>query len=201
MTTSLSRQLAQWLAGEFGNAAQAMEQPTWFVQLRWWHRPIPQRLEGHLALFAEQANSLYLQNPYRQRILLIQENADATPENSLRVRYLAFRHPEQFRGAGLNPQLLSNLSIADLEQLPGCELTAEKKGDRFIATPEPDAKCFFQYEGKTRQVVLGFEVGDRHFLSYDRGVDPDTGQSLWGALMGPYSFEKLQDYSSELPST
>jgi len=47
--------LAQWLAGEFENQTQALEQPTWFVNLHLWHRPLPFTIEGNLALFAEQA--------------------------------------------------------------------------------------------------------------------------------------------------
>lgn len=33
--------LAQWLAGEFENRSQALDQPAWFVHLRLWHRPLP----------------------------------------------------------------------------------------------------------------------------------------------------------------
>ena len=71
--------------------------------------------------------------------------------------------------------------------------------ETFMAQPEPGAKCCFPYEGKTRQVILGFVASAVRFLSYDRGVDPDTGQALWGALMGPYEFNKCQDFAAELP--
>jgi hypothetical protein len=42
--------------------------------------------------------------------------------------------------------------------------------------------------------VLGFEASETQFLSYDRGVDPETGQSLWGAMMGPYRHRKRCSY-------
>ena len=61
------------------------------------------------------------------------------------------------------------------------------------------SSCYFQYEGKTRQVILRFEVSAGRFVSYDRGVDPETGQSLWGAVLGPYEFNKCQDFAAELP--
>jgi hypothetical protein len=32
--------LAQWLAGEFENRSQALDQPAWFVHLRLWHRHV-----------------------------------------------------------------------------------------------------------------------------------------------------------------
>lgn len=188
--------VAQWLAGAFENRSQSMAQPVWFVHLRLWHRPLPQRLEGHLALFAEQANALYLDKPYRQRVLILQE----TDSEGIQVQYLALKHPDQFCGAGANAELLQHLSWQDLEWLPGCALTLTTQGSSFVAQPEPGDRCYFQYDGKTRQVVLGFEVTGTTFHSYDRGVDPETGQALWGALMGPYEYAKCEDFATELPA-
>lgn len=183
--------LTHWLTGEFNNRAQSLENPAWFVHLRLWHRPVAHLVEDGAALFAEQANAIYLDQPYRQRILLLRETTNPTV---VAGQYLAFKQPDRFRGAGRSPNLLSALSLDDLEFLPGCTLTVTQKGDRFTAQPDPDAKCCFQYDGKTRQVVLGWEVGDGSFLSYDRGIDPETGQSLWGATMGAYEFHKTQQF-------
>ncbi|MBW4515968.1 MAG: chromophore lyase CpcT/CpeT [Timaviella obliquedivisa GSE-PSE-MK23-08B] len=185
--------LAQLIAGEFDNKLQAMEQPTWFVHLRLWYRPLPMRIEGNLALFAEQANALTCDRPYRQRVAVLVASSD-----SLQVQYLALKQPEKFLGAGANPSLLESLSLDDLETLPGCELTVTEQAGRFKAVPPPGAKCYFQYDGATRQVVLGFEVSPGKFWSYDRGVEPDTGQGLWGALMGAYEFQKCEDFAKEL---
>lgn len=184
--------LAHWLAGEFENKAQAAAQPVWFVHLRLWHRPLPFLVQGNLALFAEQANVLYLDQPYRQRVVLLQESGP-----QFTAQYLAFKQPTQVRGAGADPSRLQSLTLEDLEWLPGCVLPIAQQNDRFVAQPQPDANCFFEYEGKSRQVILGFEVSRDRFLSYDRGVDPDTGQGLWGALMGPYEFQRQQDFSRD----
>ncbi len=186
--------LAKWLAGEFHNPDQALANPTWFVHLRLWHRPLPFLLEGNLALFAEQANILQLDQPYRQRVLMLQGHDDA-----ITVQYFAFQHPEQFRGAGADPARLRTLSPDQLEKLPGCLLRVQTQPGRFMATPEPGCNCYFQYAGQRRQVVLGFEVSEHEFWSCDRGIDPETGKSLWGAIMGPYQFTKAQDYAADLP--
>jgi hypothetical protein len=190
LSQSLST-LAQWLAGEYDNQAQAMDQPVWFVHLRLWHRPLPFQIEGNPALFAEQANALYLDQPYRQRVVVLKPTANP---RQLQAQYLAFKQPAQVKGAGANPDLLNGLSLADLEYLPGCALRVTEQDGRFKAEPEPESKCYFQYEGKTRQVILGFEASPDRFLSYDRGVEPETGKGLWGALMGAYEFQKRQQY-------
>lgn len=188
--------LARWMAGEYTNQAQAIDQPVWFVHLRLWYRPLPQRLEGHLALFAEQANVLQLDRPYRQRVVILKETGE--PQR-LQAQYLALKHPEQVRGAGAKPSLLTHLNLANLNYLPGCTLNVVQQNGVFVGELEPGSKCCFAYEGQMRQVVLGFEVSENRFLSYDRGVDPETGSALWGAMMGPYEFHKSHDFAAELP--
>ncbi|MGB3612345.1 MAG: chromophore lyase CpcT/CpeT [Elainellaceae cyanobacterium] len=186
--------LAQWLVGEFTNNAQAAEQPAWFVHLRLWHRPLPQRLQGNLALFAEQANVLKIEQAYRQRILMLQDKG-----NGLQGQYFAFKQPGQFQGAGQAPEKLALLQESDLIPLPGCVVEISQSDRRFHAQMRPGDRCRFEANGKVGQVVLGFEAEESQFLSYDRGVDPETEKPIWGALMGPYQFSKQQDYSGDLP--
>ncbi len=184
--------LAQWLVGEFENPNQAKEQPNWFVHIRLWHRPLPVKIDGNLAIFAEQAPIVKLDQPYRQRILVLKPSDDP---NQLVGQYYGFKDPNKFRGAGTNPHLLSQLSPKDLVNLPGCALTITEQEQKFIAQPEPGAKCFFEYDGQIRQVILGLEVREDGFKSFDRGVDPETGRGLWGALIGPYEYQKIQGFS------
>jgi hypothetical protein len=185
MLTQRLNTLVAWLSGEFQNADQSQAQPIWFVSLRLWYRAIPSGIAGKTALFAEQAPALTPTQAYRQRVLLLWIEADR-----LNGQYWAFKQPSQFMGSGAQPEPLRSLSESDLEPLPGCRLAIEDKGDRFVAELEPGAKCCFDHAGKTRQVIVGFEVSANRLLSFDRGIDPDTGKLLWGALMGPYEFTK-----------
>jgi hypothetical protein len=187
--------LVQWLAGEFENQAQALDQPAWFVHLRLWHRPLPFLIAGYPALFAEQANALYLDKPYRQRVVSFRPTEQP---DRLHAQYYACKQPDRWQGGGANPDRLQLLTLEDLERLPGCELTVTQQDHWFKADPDPNAQCCFQYQGETRQVILGFEVSTDTFLSYDRGVDPNTGQALWGAMMEAYRFQKRQNFGVEL---
>jgi hypothetical protein len=193
--------LAQALAGEFDNREQAIDNPTWFVHLRLWQRPVPLfAADGSLTLFAEQANVLYPDNPYRQRILRLMPPASGSP-SILQVQYYSFADPSAVSGAGQQPERLRAITLDQISLLPGCVLTVNQpQPAEFVASPPPDSACFFNYQGEARQVSLGFEVRGGEFFSYDKGIDPQTGSAIWGAIMGPYQFKKQQDYSQELPT-
>lgn len=188
--------LAQYLSGIFENRTQAMAEPAWYVSLRLWQRPIrlfaADETGESLTLFAEQANVIQLDRPYRQRLLHLQRSPA-----SLQVQYYGFLDPASVKGAGENPALLDSLTPDQVQLLPGCILQVSTRshptGTQFIASAPPDACCRFTYEGKVGQVALGFEINPDDYLTYDKGIDPETGKALWGALMGPYRYQKTQN--------
>lgn len=184
--------LTAYLIGEFDNQAQARESPAWFVHLRLWQRPV-HLFENSLAIFAEQSNVLKLDQPYRQRLLRLQED-----DRGLKVQYYQFKDSSSVRGAGQQPELLDHLTEDAIELLPGCVLqvavNSTDQGFHFVASPLPDTQCVFSLGGNTIQVALGFEAMPDRFLSYDKGIDPATQQPIWGALLGAYEFEKVRSY-------
>ncbi|MDZ7959719.1 MAG: chromophore lyase CpcT/CpeT [Aulosira sp. DedQUE10] len=197
---SLSPQLialGEYLAGEFDNREQAIADPAWYVHLRMWQRPVNLFSEDSITLFAEQANIIYLDNAYRQRILRLQlgDNFDAP----LKVQYYMFKDPNLFKGAGRNPALLNTLTASQLDVLPGCILSISQQilapnSYKFAATPMQNTNCSFTYLGNTVQVSLGFEASAAEFHSYDKGIDPVTGKATWGAILGPYRYTKREQY-------
>ena len=186
-------QLTLWMAGEFSNREQALDEPIWFVNLIWWQRPIPFHILGGVALFAEQANVLKSDRPYRQRILQFIET-----DSKIQVKYWGFKDPSGWSGAGKNRDRLNQITIDDIEPLNGCLLDVSLANGCYKAEMPKDAKCYFQYLDETRQVILGFEVTADSFWSGDRGVHPETGTAIWGAILDFYKFRKIQDFSQEL---
>jgi hypothetical protein len=188
--------LGQYLAGEFENQEQALAQPAWYVNLRLWQRPVPIFSEDSIALYAEQANVLKLDQPYRPRLLRLR--GDANDPQALRVEYYMFKDLEAIRGAGANPERLQCITTDSIEFLPGCTLNLQTEqiapGQYCFRTfSAPECRCCFTYQGQLYQVSLGFEVTSKELQVYDRGINPTTGQAIWGALLGPYRFQKCQD--------
>lgn len=189
--------LANYLAGEFDNQQQAIEQPAWYVHLKLWIRPVPIFQEDSITLFAEQANILKLNQPYRPRILRLRQR------ETIEVEFYMFEDLATAQGAGQNPDLIQNITPDKIKFLPNCSLrvaTQELGMGKysFETTPISDKPCSITYQGTTFQVFLGFKAREDELLTYDKGIDPNTGKGTWGALMGAYQFAKRQDFSGEL---
>ncbi|MEA5551810.1 chromophore lyase CpcT/CpeT [Anabaena cylindrica UHCC 0172] len=186
--------LGHYLAGEFNNQEQAMAESVWYVHLRLWQRPVNLFPEDSITLFAEQANIVNLNQPYRQRIMRLQQGSE-----SLQVQYYMPKDPTALKGAGKNPTLLNSLTSEQLELLPGCILSITEETlaphlYRFRASPSPENICSFTYLGNKIQVSLGFEATETTFLSYDKGIDSESGKATWGAVLGPYRYTKVEAY-------
>jgi hypothetical protein len=193
--------LGKYLAGEFDNKQQALAEPAWYVHLRLWQRPIPLFREDSITLFAEQASVINLDRPYRPRILRLKHH-QSNPQQ-LQVEYYMFKDLTVIAGASRHPELLQQIEPEQIEFLPDCTLnvqieTFSSNNYRFETFPVKDCPCSFSYQGNTYQVALGFTVTSEQLQTYDKGIDPKTGKGIWGALLGPYRFTKVQDFSSEL---
>jgi hypothetical protein len=190
--------LGRYLAGEFENQQQALAEPIWYVRVRLWLRPTALFSEDSLTFFAEQASIVNVDQPYRPRLLRLRQSQS----DRLQVEHYMFKDIKKFQGAGTRPELLRQLTPECVTFLPGCTLNVEREklanGDRFKAIPASETPCSFTYEGQTYQVALGFEATSNELKTYDKGIDPTTGKPIWGALMGPYCYQKRQDFSSEL---
>ena len=68
----------------------------------------------------------------------------------------------------------------------------------FKTTPITDTPCSYSYQGNDYQVFLGLEATAQNLLTYDKGIDPNTGKGIWGALLDAYRFTKIQDFSDEI---
>jgi hypothetical protein len=186
--------LGQQLAGFYDNREQAMAEPIWYVSLQAWWRPVPLFQADSITLFGEQANILQADRPYRQRLLRL-----SAPEGNLQAQFYQFQQPDLVLGAGTKAELVEAIVAAEIQPLSTGILTVHPTPIGFSAHPNPGERCHFSFrdrQGVEKQglVELGFEVMPEQWHSYDKGINPETGQAIWGAMMGPYKFIKRQAY-------
>jgi hypothetical protein len=186
--------LGNYLSGEFSNQKQALAQPAWFVNLHLWFRPVSLFTENSITLFTEQAAIVNFNQPYRPRLLRLRQ---PNQSEKITVEYYKFKDMTAFVGSGQNPKKLEILTVEDIEKLThlGCSLTVEinqtnVKAYQFKAIPNCHEPCCFTHQNQTYKIALGFEVNEREYISYEKGINPETGKTTWG-LMGAYCFEKI----------
>lgn len=185
--------LTKWMAADFSNQPQAIENPPFFAHIQVCMRPLPKGFQPGLSLFLEQAYNYQLQQPYRVRVLhFIQREEDVLLEN------YKVRDEEKFYGAGRDRQKLLTLTPEDLEPMDGCDIIVNWTGNSFRGRVEPGKKCMVVRKGMNTYLDNEFIVTEDHMTSYDRGRDPNTDELLWGSLAGPFEFDKLERFDREV---
>lgn len=185
--------LTKWMAADFSNQPQAIENPPFFAHIQVCMRPLPKGFQPGLSLFLEQAYNYQLQQPYRVRVLhFIQREEDVLLEN------YKVRDEEKFYGAGRDRQKLLTLTPEALEPMDGCDIIVNWTGNSFRGRVEPGKKCMIVRKGMNTYLDNEFIVTEDHMTSYDRGRDPNTDELLWGSLAGPFEFDKLERFDREV---
>lgn len=185
--------LARWMAADFSNQAQAIENPPFFAHIRVCMRPLPVELLAGISLIVEQAYDYNLNDPYRLRVLkLIEADGQIEIENYL------VKEEQEFFGASRDPKRLQTLTRDRLEKLPGCNMQVVWTGHSFKGKVQPGKACIVSRRGKTTYLDSEFEIDDTQFTSLDRGLDPETDERVWGSIAGPFEFERRASFADEV---
>ncbi len=185
--------LMKWMAADFSNQAQAIENPPFFAHIRVCMRPLPPGFLAGDCLYLEQAYDFMLSQPYRVRVLHFLPQAD-----HILLENYGLKEQEAFSGAARDLQKLSSLTSDQLEKMPGCDMTVRWTGHSFIGKVVPGKSCIVVRKGKTTYLDNEFEITNERLISYDRGRDPETDELLWGSIAGPFEFEKRQRFDGEV---
>ncbi|MFM8276894.1 MAG: chromophore lyase CpcT/CpeT [Cyanobium sp.] len=192
MSRSLHRLIRQ-LSGGFSNQEQAFENPPIFAHILVKFRPLPQLAPGSLLL--EQSYAINPAAPYRIRVLRAEER-----HGQLLIINQSLQDAERFWGAVDNSERRQAISAEDLQPLAGCTYLVREQGDGFVGEVEPGCRCLVERKGMTAYLVSSFEIDAQGMRTIDRGHHPETHEQLWGALAGPFEFQRTHDYSDEIPA-
>jgi hypothetical protein len=185
--------LARWMAADFSNQAQAFDNPPFFAHIRVCMRPLPESLLECTSLFLEQAYDFMLNAPYRLRVLKFTVINDCIELENYKVK-----QEEKFYGASRDLNKLELLQTDDLEKLPGCDMTVEWTGSGFKGQIKPGKACIVERKGKKTYLDNSFEVDEEKLISFDRGLDPETDELVWGSIAGPFHFMRKTSFAEEV---
>jgi hypothetical protein len=187
--------LARLLAADFSNQAQAFENPPFFAHIRVGIRPLPIDLLQGISLFLEQAYDIYMDQPYRLRVL------NLVPQDGfIEIENYQVTDEAEFYGAARNPGKLADLRSDRLQKMLGCSHFAEARGNGFHGYVQPGKKCIVHRNDEETYLAGTFEVDENRFSSLDRGCDLLTGQRVWGSIAGPFEFVRVASFADEVPN-
>lgn len=185
--------LVRWMAADFSNQEQAIENPPLYAHIRVCMRPLPYELLGGASLFLEQAYDYMLQSPYRLRVLKFTPKTDYILLENYTVKDEA-----SFYGAARKLELLQTLESNQIEKMSGCDMLVEWTGYSFKGRVEPGKNCLVTRNGKQTYLDNEFEVDEQQLISLDRGKDPETDELVWGSIAGPFYFSRGTSFADEV---
>ena len=103
-------------------------------------------------------------------------------------------------GAGEDLEILGSITPDSIELRKGCAIIFKRQGDTFVGEVEPGNKCLIpRRDGSMTYLVSEVEVTQNTWISRDRGYDVNTHEKIWGSTSGLLKFDKIQDFSDEIP--
>ncbi|MCG9891187.1 MAG: chromophore lyase CpcT/CpeT [Thermosynechococcaceae cyanobacterium MS004] len=185
--------LVRWMAGDFSNQAQAVENPPFFAHIRVCMRPLPANFLKGTCLFLEQAYDYALNQPYRLRVLEF-----LTVDDRILLHNHSIANGEKYHGAARDPNLLKTVQASDIITMPGCSMWVNWTGHSFIGSIEPGKGCRVNWKGQDTYLDNEFEISEGTLMSLDRGRDPVTEERVWGSIAGPFHFVQRTSFAEEV---
>ena len=192
--TSLLMSLARLMAGDFSNQKQAFADAKSYAHIRIFFRPLPWEFFSGIGFYSEQVYDYDLWSPYRQGVhRLVDRGDDIYIENySLKDAYL-------YAGSGHDREILETIPPDGIERRCNCSMIFQPEGHIWRGRVEPGNACLIEKRGKQTYLVSDVELTETTWNSWDRGMDINTHEQVWGSEAGALRFEKRTSFASELP--
>ncbi|WP_036482820.1 chromophore lyase CpcT/CpeT [Myxosarcina sp. GI1] len=191
---SLLYELASLMAGDFDNYRQALADPKTYARIRIFFRPLPWDFFSGIGFYSEQVYEYDLWSPYRQGVHRLVDRGD-----DIYIENYRLLDAEEYAGAGHNRDILLTIDRDRIQRRLNCSMVFKKEGDLFRGSVEPGNKCWIEKKGIQTYLVSDVELTANTWISWDRGVDPNTERQVWGSAAGALKFDKKESFAAELP--
>ena len=174
-------EVVKLMSGTFSSAEQA-KNDTAFYDINLVMFPIWENEGSSKWLYVEQAVSSLLDQPYRQRIYQITQNAEGTIESKV----FQLPYPEKYIQAWKNPTLFNDLNPRLLREREGCSVFINKKDNGCYEGQTRNKSCKSKLRGASYATSI-VKICEGSIMSWDQGWSAFDEQ-VWGAEKGGYLF-------------
>lgn len=185
--------LARRMAGDFSNHKQASENLQDYAHIRVFFRPLPFDFFQGIGFYSEQVYDYDLWQPYRQGIHRFVDRGDR-----IYIENYSLKDSLLYAGAGHNRDILQTIAPDCIERRDNCSMVFVRDGAVWRGSVEPGNKCLIQRNGRQTYLVSEVELTEKTWVSWDRGMDVNTHEQVWGSAIGPLKFEKIESFASEV---
>ncbi|MGD1862137.1 MAG: chromophore lyase CpcT/CpeT [Leptolyngbyaceae cyanobacterium] len=188
--------LARWMAGDFSNYKQAIENPKDFAHIHVFFRPLAFDFFSDIGFYSEQVYDHDLWTPYRQGIHRLVDK-----EDSIYIENYSLVDSFIYAGAAREPAILKTITPSAIQRRQHCSMVFRREGDKFIGEVEPGNSCLINKNGCQTYLVSNVEITDATWASFDRGLDINTHEQVWGSEHGFLEFEKRESFAHEITAS
>ena len=187
--------LARWMAGDFSNQKQALENSKDYAHIHVFFRPLPFEFFSGIGLYSEQVYDYDLWLPYRQGVHRL-----VTQEDQIYIENYSLKNALYYAGAARNLTILETIKPEAIERRYHCSMVFKRERDRFVGSVEPGNLCLIEKNGCQTYLDSSVEITETTWISLDKGLDIETHQQVWGSTSGPLRFEKRENFAHEVPA-
>lgn len=187
-------ELARLMAGDFCNRQQSDADPKNYAHIRIFFRPLPWEFFSGIGFYSEQVYDYNLWSPYRQGIHRLVDQGDR-----VYIENYSINEAENYAGSGHNRDILLTIPSDGIERRHNCSMVFTKEEEMFRGSVEPGNKCLIHRKGVNTYLVSLVELTETTWVSWDRGMDIDSHEQIWGSAIGPLKFKKKASFADELP--
>lgn len=196
--------LSRFLAADWHNPEQSMEDPQFWAHIHASFRPLPNSLLNGYAMYTESAYDYNLGLPYKTSVILIVESPDPM-NNPTALELVSFKisSPEEFYLGSHEPELLRQLTRDRLQMLPcACNTTYVWLEDqqKYVGFSRPGKGCVIRRGGKEKPTYLDSKIvlTRDSYSPWDIGRDVETDERVWGGALGPFEFIAKKRFDHEV---
>lgn len=196
--------LARYLAADWHNPQQSMENPQFWAHIHACFRPLPNSLLNGYAFYAESAYDYNVGLPYKTSVVLIVESPDAENNpTALELASFKLSSPQDFYLGSHEPELLNGITKDRLQMLPcACNTTYVwlEDGQKYVGFSRPGKGCVIRRGGVDRPVYLDSKITLTRdsYSPWDIGRDLETDERVWGGALGPFEFVAKKRFDHEV---
>lgn len=192
--SNLLNELARLMAGDFSNRQQSDAEPKNYAHIRIFFRPLPWNFFSGIGFYSEQVYDYNLWTPYRQGVHRLVDKGD-----HVYIENYSLKDAEHYAGSGHNRDILLTIPPDCIERRHNCSMIFRKEESIFYGSVEPGNKCLIHRKGLDTYLVSTVELTETTWISWDRGMNPENHQQVWGSAIGPLRFTKKASFADELP--